>query len=410
MEGGFVQPKLRIGQSHDVYEQEAERAADAIMRWPEPNLPQKQEDGVEVDLHHLPKEAPSTIQRQEPEDEEILQKKGSFNTKLEATNEQEREVQALRGGGEPLSRHDRGLFEPFFSRDLSQVRVHTDSNAAGLAHNLDALAFTIGQDIAFAFGNFSPATTEGRRLLAHELTHTVQQSEDKSRSKQVTKKLSCLVLQRQQRNRPSTIVPDLNESTVSDLYPRLLNAQTAETRQKMIDEIVKDRKDKGEDFGIMECGKPIYVDKFPEGGDDVTRDGRTLPPEGDKKKPRVYIGPNAFRKEAPGEQRSKEMFARMLVHLYTSIVHEYRHALQWKKPARREKLGKAGREVDALFWELEQSKRTGLSGQVEYKHVLEQAALTWTEFQNSEEWKKLEQAEKEKFKRRHDSLLPAEKK
>jgi hypothetical protein len=100
----------------------------------------------------------------------------------------------------------------------------------------------------------------------------------------------------------------------------------------------------------------------------------------------------------------------MLVHLYTSIVHEYRHALQWKKPARREKLGKAGREVDALFWELEQSKRTGLSGQVEYKHVLEQAALTWTEFQNSEEWKKLEQAEKEKFKRRHDSLLPAEKK
>ena len=65
---------------------------------------------------------------------------------------------------------------PRFGHDFSQVRVHTDARAATVARSLDALAFTVGNDIAFAPGQYRPGSDEGRALLAHELTHTLQQT------------------------------------------------------------------------------------------------------------------------------------------------------------------------------------------------------------------------------------------
>jgi hypothetical protein len=65
---------------------------------------------------------------------------------------------------------------PRFGHDFSQVRVHTDARAATVAQSLDALAFTVGDDIAFAPGQYRPGSDEGRALLAHELTHTLQQT------------------------------------------------------------------------------------------------------------------------------------------------------------------------------------------------------------------------------------------
>jgi hypothetical protein len=66
--------------------------------------------------------------------------------------------------------------EPHFGHDFSQVRVHTDSRAAESARSISALAYTVGQHIAFDQGQYSPGSTAGRRLLAHELAHVVQQS------------------------------------------------------------------------------------------------------------------------------------------------------------------------------------------------------------------------------------------
>ncbi len=84
--------------------------------------------------------------------------------------------QALRSPGQPLDAETRALMEPHFGRDLSGVRIHTGPHAAESARAVHALAYTVGQDAVFAAGQFNPHSTQGRRLLAHELSHTVQQA------------------------------------------------------------------------------------------------------------------------------------------------------------------------------------------------------------------------------------------
>ena len=80
------------------------------------------------------------------------------------------------GGGRPLSDGVRGYFEPRLGADLSDVRIHTGGDADASARSVNALAFTFGRDIAFRDGQFAPDTHPGRRLLAHELAHVVQQN------------------------------------------------------------------------------------------------------------------------------------------------------------------------------------------------------------------------------------------
>jgi len=84
---------------------------------------------------------------------------------------------ALEGPGRPLEPGARRSLEARFGRDLSRVRVHDDARAAATAGSIDAAAFTVGEDIAFAPGRYDPSSDEGRRLLAHELAHVVQQDE-----------------------------------------------------------------------------------------------------------------------------------------------------------------------------------------------------------------------------------------
>lgn len=86
------------------------------------------------------------------------------------------EIQAARGGGAQLDDSTRADMEGHLGVDLSAVRVHTDSNADALSRSVQAEAFTTGTDVFFKSGNYSPGSTDGRRLLAHELTHVVQQS------------------------------------------------------------------------------------------------------------------------------------------------------------------------------------------------------------------------------------------
>ena len=81
----------------------------------------------------------------------------------------------LRSPGRPLEPSTRAAMEHGLGRDLGAVRVHTDSRAAASARAVDALAYTVGSDIVFAQGRHAPGTREGRRLLAHELAHVLQQ-------------------------------------------------------------------------------------------------------------------------------------------------------------------------------------------------------------------------------------------
>lgn len=83
----------------------------------------------------------------------------------------------LRSPGEPLDSAARAFFEPRFGHDFSRVRVHTDNGAAQSAAAVNAKAYTLGNQVAFGAGEYSPSTERGRHLLAHELAHVVQQSE-----------------------------------------------------------------------------------------------------------------------------------------------------------------------------------------------------------------------------------------
>lgn len=83
--------------------------------------------------------------------------------------------EVLRSAGQPLDAQTRAFMEPRFGHDFSKVRVHKDEKAAESAYSVNALAFTVGQDIVFGEGQFQTQTEVGQKLLAHELTHTIQQ-------------------------------------------------------------------------------------------------------------------------------------------------------------------------------------------------------------------------------------------
>jgi hypothetical protein len=88
----------------------------------------------------------------------------------------ERSIDAARGGGQHLDAGVRSSMEPSYGADFGGVKVHTDSRADGLSRSLNAKAFTTGKDIFFRQGEYNPGTSSGRELLAHELTHVVQQN------------------------------------------------------------------------------------------------------------------------------------------------------------------------------------------------------------------------------------------
>ncbi|HEX5732115.1 MAG TPA: DUF4157 domain-containing protein [Blastocatellia bacterium] len=94
----------------------------------------------------------------------------------EPTPDQQGRFDVVPGGGQPLTDSVRGFFESRFGYDFSQVHVHSDARAADSARSVNALAYTTGQDIVFGAGRYAPQTGEGKRLLAHELTHVIQQT------------------------------------------------------------------------------------------------------------------------------------------------------------------------------------------------------------------------------------------
>lgn len=103
----------------------------------------------------------------------------------EVSADLEGSIQRARGGGQPLENTTRSSMESAFGTDLSGVRVHTGSEADNLNQAVSARAFTTGQDIFFRKGEYNPGTSQGRELLAHELTHVVQQTGPEIRTKLV---------------------------------------------------------------------------------------------------------------------------------------------------------------------------------------------------------------------------------
>ncbi|MEM7427981.1 MAG: DUF4157 domain-containing protein [Pseudomonadota bacterium] len=140
--------------------------ADEVMRMPAPEATGRAVSSV------LPAD---TISRMCADcEEETVRRKSADSAANPATPDIFKAITRL-GSGSPLPSSERNFFEPRFGRDFSNVRVHTDQRAGGAAQAINARAFTLGNNVAFGAGQFRPGTSPGRRLLAHELTHVVQQ-------------------------------------------------------------------------------------------------------------------------------------------------------------------------------------------------------------------------------------------
>ena len=165
----LIQPKLTIGQPNDKYEQEADRVADQVMRMPQSDQPvQRKCEKCEEELQMKSRDRSiSTIQ----------QKSIGENISMQGLQSS---LQQSKGGGQPLDTTTNQLMSRGIGADFSNVKIHTDSNAIQMNQQLNAKAFTNGSDVYFNQNQYNPQSSEGKHLLAHELTHVVQQGGENS--------------------------------------------------------------------------------------------------------------------------------------------------------------------------------------------------------------------------------------
>jgi Domain of unknown function (DUF4157) len=217
-----IQTKLKISEPGDKYEQEADRIADEVMRMPEPSQRETQprsslgissslivQRQVEAETEQDNLSRPSPLCGQEGDrcldrgcsqfgkvcepiepgtmrgcrcvptsvpasQASILQRHASNRDEPDTAPSIVHEV--LNSSGEPLDLATRTLMESRFGHDFSQVQIHTDTKAAESAKAVNALAYTVGQDVVFGTGQYVPATSMGQKLIAHELAHVLQQT------------------------------------------------------------------------------------------------------------------------------------------------------------------------------------------------------------------------------------------
>jgi hypothetical protein len=186
-----IQTKLTVGPAHDEYEEEADEVAEQVMRMPastfsppasgddprdgKPAIQRTAEDEANIQTKPLAATITPLVQREIESEEELQTKRVSAADSFDTSSDFESRVQASRGNGTPLPDDVRAFMEPRFEADFSHVRLHTNSEAAQLNREVSAQAFTHGQDIYLGEGKTDLSSASGKRLLAHELTHVVQQ-------------------------------------------------------------------------------------------------------------------------------------------------------------------------------------------------------------------------------------------
>jgi uncharacterized protein with PIN domain len=181
----FIQAKLKMGTPGDPYEQEADAMAEQVVKQParasapvsvqrkcakckEEEKIQKKENGEEEMQETATATKDSTLE------EEMIQAKSNGSQPGDVSSLQAK-LNSGKGSGIALPEDTRTEMESGFGKDFSQVKIHTDSNAIQMSEDINAKAFTHQSDIYFGSGQYNPSSTEGKKLIAHELTHTIQQ-------------------------------------------------------------------------------------------------------------------------------------------------------------------------------------------------------------------------------------------
>jgi outer membrane protein OmpA-like peptidoglycan-associated protein len=171
MQRRVLQPKLTISQPGDVFEQEADRIADRVMRMPESSVP----------LPMVARASPSAgVQRacacggtcEHCKDLEVQRSAAAGDAAVSSPSLVQ---DVIRSTGRSLDDGPRQSMERRFGRDFGAVRIHTDARAAESARSVNALAYTTSNHIVFGAGQYAPASRVGQKLIAHELTHVLQQ-------------------------------------------------------------------------------------------------------------------------------------------------------------------------------------------------------------------------------------------
>lgn len=213
-----IQPKLKVGAPNDKYEQEADRVANnvvrKIQRSPQNNEPISPVNGNSNIIHpaiqrtSIESKGQEKLQKQEEEPikEELgIQKKPVFESNADPPEEQglqrkensdysntstdfENRLNATKGQGQSLDINTQQQMESGIGADFSNVRVHTGPEAIQMNHKLNAKAFTHGSDVYFNQGKYDTGSSGGKGLLAHELTHTVQQGASETGNNSVQSK------------------------------------------------------------------------------------------------------------------------------------------------------------------------------------------------------------------------------
>lgn len=161
-QGNLVQAKLKIGKVGDRYEQEADSVAERVVR--EMDSPQPQQTKLGKTM-----QSPA-----------LMCKTDGNGGGMATSPEFEASLNRERGRGQPLDKSIQEPMEQALGRDFSGVRVHANPSANSLNQKIGAKAFTTGRDVFFRQGTYQPSTQQGKRLIAHELTHVMQQSKAKN--------------------------------------------------------------------------------------------------------------------------------------------------------------------------------------------------------------------------------------
>jgi hypothetical protein len=189
-----IQPSLVVGPVDDAFEQEADRVADRVVGL---TAGEGLGPGADGDPPGLQRQAEAPVE-EEPATNPLLEqielllaqegvRAKSAGPGVAPTPALESGIARTKGGGEPLPAPVKSEMESAFGADFGAVRVHTDDRAAAMSRGINAHAFTHGNDIYFNAGAFAPSTRTGKHLLAHELTHTLQQGTDRVRRMAITR-------------------------------------------------------------------------------------------------------------------------------------------------------------------------------------------------------------------------------
>jgi len=177
-----IQPKLKISQPGDLYEQEADRIADQVMGVspPDPLVPITATKEGQISC----KCNACELKHEEKENKHLLKisRKPSIVSNIEATEDVTNEIRSVRSSGySSLDLGTKEFMKSQFGYDFSNVRIHTGDLAERSAQSVSALAYTFENNIVFGKGQYAPETSKGRLLLAHELTHVIQQRGESGR-------------------------------------------------------------------------------------------------------------------------------------------------------------------------------------------------------------------------------------